>query len=170
MRVPAFGDILGFELITELLDQSRIEAGKLEVIPAEVNLLKCVNDAVEQLRPEALAKRQDLKVTAAGPEMTVWADGDRLVQIITNLVHNAIKFTPEQGSITVCLGPEGPDFARVSVIDTGPGIPPEALNKIFNPFFQLKQGYRGGPKGLGLEGRMRSIRRPSNDVMQLPSR
>jgi CheY-like chemotaxis protein len=79
----------------------------------------------------------------------VWADRDRLIQIVTNLVQNAVKFTPEGGSITVTVKQENQTLAGVSVRDTGPGIPAEFLDQIFDPFFRAKQ-VRSGIKGLGL--------------------
>lgn len=137
-------------MIAELLDQSRIEAGKLELAPADVDLCKCVADVVEQLRSLATSKRQYLEAHYPECELVVWADADRLIQILTNLVHNAIKFTPEDGQIMVRVGLDDRRSARVWVKDTGPGIPLEASVKIFEPFYRIERDRRGGPKGLGL--------------------
>ncbi len=79
----------------------------------------------------------------------VWADRDRLIQIVTNLLQNAVKFAPEGGSILVTVRQENQMLAGVSVRDTGPGISPEFLDQIFDPFFRVKQA-RSGTKGLGL--------------------
>jgi len=97
----------------------------------------------------AQAKRQTLETVVPPVPLIVWADHDRLVQIVMNLVQNAVKFTPEDGSITVTVRQENPVLAEVSVRDTGPGIPPEFLDQIFDPFFRVKQ-VRSGIKGLGL--------------------
>ncbi|WP_447973645.1 ATP-binding protein [Nitrospira sp. Kam-Ns4a] len=137
-------------MIAELLEQSRIEAGKIELVPNEVDLRQCLAEAVEQLRPEALAKRHRLEVRGADAPLMVWADADRLIQIVTNLVHNAIKFTPEDGAITVEVAQADPQFARVTVRDTGAGIPPEALPRIFDPFFRAGAEQRVKSQGLGL--------------------
>jgi len=137
-------------MIAELLDRSRIESGKMDLLPGEVDLKKCVSEVVEQLRAFAVSKGQQLDEHLPSDGLMVWADGDRVVQILTNLLHNAIKFTPEGGRIAVRVEPDAPNLARVSVADSGPGIPPQALTKIFDPFFRVGQEHRGSPKGLGL--------------------
>ncbi len=149
MRVAANSDRL-IRMIAELLDRSRIEAAKLDLAPADVDLCKCVADVVEQLRSLATSKRQHLEAHYPECALLVWADADRLIQILTNLMHNAIKFTPEDGQITVRVGLDERHSARVSVKDTGPGIPLEASVKIFDPFYRIEGDRRGGPKGLGL--------------------
>jgi signal transduction histidine kinase/ActR/RegA family two-component response regulator len=136
-------------MIEDLLDRTRIQSGRLDLAPGEIDLGHCVADAVEQLRLLAQAKRQTVEVVAPPAPLIVCADRDRLIQIVMNLVQNAVKFTPEGGSITVTLRQENQALAGVSVLDTGPGIPPEFLNQIFDPFFRVKQA-RSGIKGLGL--------------------
>lgn len=136
-------------MIEDLLDRTRIQSGRLDLMPGEIDLGCCVADAVEQLRLLAQAKRQTLETIGPPAPLIVWADRDRLIQIVTNLVQNAVKFTPEGGSIIVMIGQETKTLARVSVRDTGPGIPKELLGQIFDPFFRIKQG-RTGTKGLGL--------------------
>jgi len=136
-------------MIDDLLDRTRIQSGRLDLVPGEIDLGDCVLDAVEQLRLLAQAKRQTLEVISPPAPLVVWADHDRLIQIIMNLVQNAVKFTPEGGSITVTVRQENLTLAGVSVRDTGPGIAPEFLDQIFDPFFRIKQ-VRSGIKGLGL--------------------
>ncbi|MEK7350272.1 MAG: GAF domain-containing sensor histidine kinase, partial [Nitrospirota bacterium] len=136
-------------MIEALLDRTRIQSGRLDLIPDEIDLGHCVSDAVEQLRLLAQAKQQTLEATVPSDPLMVWADRDRLFQIVTNLVQNAVKFTPEGGSIMVAVRQESQTLAAVSVRDTGPGIPPEFLDQIFDPFFRVKQ-VRSGIKGLGL--------------------
>ena len=85
-------------MIEDLLDRTRIETGRLELSQAEVDLEKMVMDVVEQLRPMAVAKQQQLDVARTVDILIVWADPDRVVQIVTNLVQNAIKYTQEGGS------------------------------------------------------------------------
>ena len=136
-------------MIEALLDRTRIQSGRLDLVPGEIDLGRCVVDAVEQLRLLAQAKQQTLEAVAPPAPLIVWADRDRLIQIITNLVQNAVKFTPEAGSIMVTVRQENQTLAGVSVRDTGPGIPPEFLDQIFDPFFRVKQ-VRSGTKGLGL--------------------
>jgi len=136
-------------MIEDLLDRTKIQSGRLDLVPGEIDLGDCVVDAVEQLRLLAQAKRQTLEAIVPPVLLVVWADRDRLIQIIINLVQNAVKFTPEGGSITVTVGQESQRFAGVSVRDTGPGIAPEFLDQIFDPFFRVKQ-VSSGVKGLGL--------------------
>ncbi|ULA63444.1 MAG: Hybrid sensor histidine kinase/response regulator [Nitrospira sp.] len=137
-------------MIEDLLDRTRIEAGRLEVHPVDVDLESCLMDAIEQLRPLASAKRQRLGITARDARVEVWADRDRLIQVAVNLIQNAVKYTPEDGEVTVAIESSSPRFVRILVRDTGPGIPVEDLEKIFDPFFRVQQGQRSGPKGLGL--------------------
>jgi signal transduction histidine kinase len=136
-------------MIEALLDRTRIQSGRLDLIPGEIDLGPCVSDAVEQMRLLAQAKQQTLEAAVPSDPLMVWADRDRLFQIVTNLVQNAVKFTPEGGSIMVAVRQENQTLAGVSVRDTGPGIPPEFLDQIFDPFFRVKQ-VRSGIKGLGL--------------------
>ena len=136
-------------MIEALLDRTRIQSGRLDLVPGEIDLGRCVADAVEQLRLLAQAKHQTLEAVAPPAPLMVLADRDRLIQIVTNLVQNAVKFTPEGGSIMVTVRQENQTLAGVSVRDTGPGIPPEFLDQIFDPFFRAKQ-VRSGTKGLGL--------------------
>jgi len=136
-------------MIEDLLDRTRIQSGKLDVSPAELDLGQCVEEVIEQLRFLAQAKRQQLEFVDSAVPLLVLADRDRLIQIIINLVQNAMKFTPEEGRITVTVGSDSVRHAGVSVCDTGPGIPSEYLDKIFDPFFRIKQS-RTGVKGLGL--------------------
>ncbi len=137
-------------MIEDLLDRTRIETGRLEVHPADVELEPCLADVLEQLKPLAQAKQQTLEFYSADTKVVGWADRDRLIQTVVNLVQNSIKFTPSGGTITVICTMPNHRTATVLVRDTGPGIPPECLDKIFDPFFRIQQGHRTGPKGLGL--------------------
>ena len=136
-------------MIEDLLDRTRIQTGKLELTPAVLDLGQCVAEVVEQLRPLAQAKRQRLDGLFPDVPLLVLADRDRLVQIVINLVQNALKFTPEEGAITVTVGKENHRHAGVTVRDSGPGIPSESLEKIFDPFFRVA-ATRTTAKGLGL--------------------
>ncbi len=137
-------------MIEDLLDRTRIETGRLEVHPADVEIEPCLADVIEQLKPLAQAKQQSLEFRCAGTEVVVWADRDRLIQTVVNLVQNAIKFTPPGGTVSVACELPNHRTATVLVRDTGPGIAPEYLDKIFDPFFRIQQGQRTAPKGLGL--------------------
>jgi signal transduction histidine kinase len=148
-RIQSNGERLA-RMIADLLDRARIEAGKLELALSEVNLPNVVSEAVDQLRPLARAKQQRLDVRTRTDEITVWGDADKIHQIVTNLVDNAIKYTPEGGVISVQTQPESSLRARVSVRDTGPGIPSDALPKLFDPFFRIGLQGKTHVKGLGL--------------------
>lgn len=137
-------------MIDNLLDRTRIEVGRMELAPADVDVATCVADAVDQLRPLAAAKSQRLELYGPGRRLAAWADRDRLIQVVVNLVQNAVKYTPNDGTITVSVEVVPPTLARIAVRDTGPGIPPDCLEKIFDPFFRVQQGRHSGPKGLGL--------------------
>ncbi|OQW36778.1 MAG: hypothetical protein A4E19_21375 [Nitrospira sp. SG-bin1] len=137
-------------MIEDLLDRTRIETGRLEVHPADVELEPCLADVIEQLKPLAQAKQQSLEFHCAETDVVVWADRDRLIQTVVNLVQNAIKFTPPGGTVSVACELTNDRTATVLVRDTGPGIAPECLDKIFDPFFRVQQGQRSAPKGLGL--------------------
>ena len=137
-------------MIEDLLDRTRIETGRLEVHPADVDLELCITDVIEQLRPLAQAKQQTLDALFPDTPVIVWSDRDRLIQTIVNLVQNAIKFTPSGGAIAVSVTVRDRQQASVVVRDTGPGISHEHLEKVFDPFFRIQQGQRSGPKGLGL--------------------
>lgn len=137
-------------MIEDLLDRTRIETGRLEVHPADIEIEACLGDVIEQLKPLAQAKQQSLEFRCTGTEVVVWADRDRLIQTVVNLVQNAIKFTPPGGSVSVACELSDDRMATVLIRDTGPGIAPEYLDKIFDPFFRIQQGLRTAPKGLGL--------------------
>ncbi|HWK10736.1 MAG TPA: PAS domain S-box protein, partial [Vicinamibacterales bacterium] len=139
------------QLISDLLDMSRIISGKLRLDIAQVDLAAVVSDAIDTVQRNADDKeiviRRDLD-TAAG---VVAGDAARIQQIVWNLLSNAIKFTGEGGEITVRLRKNGSD-AEISVADTGVGIRPEFLSQIFNRFHQADQSItrRFGGLGLGL--------------------
>jgi len=138
-------------MIAELLDLSRIESGKLDLSPAPVSLCHLVADATGQMQPLVLAKHQTLDIRRPETELIIWADPDKVHQILTNLLDNTIKFTPVNGRITVEIGREGSHSATVSVRDTGMGIAPESLPKVFDLFYQSHHSAaKSAPTGLGL--------------------
>lgn len=149
------GDAL-LALLNDLLDTSKIEAGKLELELAPCSLADTVDTAVEVLAEKAFGKGLDLTVVidSAIPQ-EVYADGARLRQIVLNLVSNAIKFTPS-GTIVVALylvkRTESACTVRLEVRDTGIGINPEIRARIFDPFTQADSSTsrQYGGTGLGL--------------------
>jgi PAS domain S-box-containing protein len=139
-------------LIDDVLDVSRITSGKLTLKLGPVDIGESVQVAVEAIRPAAEAKGIALTMDApAGPPMTIFADADRLQQILWNLLTNAVKFTPKGGAIEVRARRTGLEVA-VEVVDTGEGIRPDVLPYVFDPFRQADSSTtrRHGGLGLGL--------------------
>lgn len=125
-------------MINELLDLSKIEAGRLELHLAPIDIVDLVEDVVENHRATARQKSILLRTVLHAPLPMVRGDTDKLHRVLINLVHNAIKFTPEGGAILVEVGTQGDDFVQVTVIDSGNGIPPDELDKIFDKFYWSK--------------------------------
>jgi PAS domain S-box-containing protein len=137
-------------LINDLLDLSRIEAGRVEVRPATLPLTALAEEVTEHLKHLAAGKLIRVEVLSPDPEVTVWADRDKVTQVLVNLIGNAVKFTPQDGKVTVALEKSGTDYIRISVADTGPGILPEEKSKIFSKFYQVANIDKQKPKGSGL--------------------
>jgi signal transduction histidine kinase len=137
-------------LINDLLDLSKIESEKIEVRSSRVSLAGLVHEVVETLRPVAAEKEIALEATISAPSILVWADRDKINQVLMNLIGNAIKFTPAQGRVEVSASKDGNESVQVSVSDTGPGIPPGEKQMIFDKFYQIAQAGDSKPKGTGL--------------------
>jgi len=135
-------------LIDDLLDISRVSRGLLELKKAPVDLGEVVAATVESLRPMFEQHHQQLTLENAGA-IEALADSTRVAQIVTNLLTNASKFTPENGRITIGLEREG-DRALIRVADSGAGIPPDQIDLIFGMFARVKRGDGDGPMGLGI--------------------
>jgi signal transduction histidine kinase/ActR/RegA family two-component response regulator len=136
------------KLIEDLLDESRIAAGKLRLDLRPVDLASVVDEAVHMARPSAIARGITLSFDADGERCESFGDPSRLQQVIGNLLGNAIKFSPEGGKVTVRVGREEP-FAVIEVRDSGRGIDAALLPHVFERF---RQGKAGGERqsGLGL--------------------
>jgi signal transduction histidine kinase len=138
-------------LLNDLLDFARLEAGRLAITPRPISLLELVQQALNTMRPAIERKQLSLRTDLPAELPDVLADPDRVIQVLSNLLSNATKFTPEGGTITVlaAMRPDG-SALRVAVSDTGVGIPPEAMPHLFERFFQTEAGRRAGGTGLGL--------------------
>ncbi len=137
-------------LVEDLMDVGRITSGKIHLEMKPVSFKSVVEDSFETMRPLAQAKSQQLNFRAEGPEPWVQGDRVRLIQIVCNLLNNAIKFTPAEGKIDVALRKAG-SLAELVVRDSGPGIAPAALPRIFEMFQQAGEDARAlGGLGLGL--------------------
>lgn len=135
-------------VINELLDFSRAEAGQLRVAREKVGVQTVVETVLEQMRP--MADAGEVVLVEGVDNLQVLADPLRLQQVLTNLVNNAVKFTPPQGQVRVATrGREG--WVEIRVIDNGIGIPPTELERIFEPFTRVEGGAdRREGSGLGL--------------------
>jgi PAS domain S-box-containing protein len=142
---------LQVQLINDLLDISQISQGKLNFNISDVNLETTVNAAIETVRLAAEAKSIQIKTELPSVALTVKGDANRLQQVVWNLLTNAIKFTNHGGSITIRLKRIGKK-AQLTVSDTGKGIEPEFLSRIFEYFYQEDSSItrRFGGLGLGL--------------------
>lgn len=138
-------------MVLDLLDLARLDAGTVDLQRASLDLLALLNNVVEKFSLQASAAGVSLKVQAdALPEII--GDGDRLAQVFTNLVDNALKYTPPSGQVSL-QARQIADCVEIAVTDTGTGIPPTALPHIFDRFYQADPTRKGGEKhgaGLGL--------------------
>jgi PAS domain S-box-containing protein len=135
-------------LIQDLLDTSRLRNGQLALEMAATNLEKVLNDACEMLLPLATHEGISLTYDAGEPLPEIHGDRNRLLQVLSNLLGNALKFTPRGGNVTVRATAPG-EHLLVQIIDTGPGIAPAQLPHIFGRFWQASGTDRRGV-GLGL--------------------
>ena len=135
-------------LVGELLDTSRIVTGQIRLDVRECNLSALACEAVENIRPTADAKGVVLDA-AIEPGVMIRGDRDRLRQVMWNLLTNAVKFTPPDGRVDVCLS-AAPGEARFVVRDTGIGMTADALPRIFQRFWQAESGRSRDHGGLGL--------------------
>jgi PAS domain S-box-containing protein len=137
------------QLINDLLDTSRIKAGKLRLDMRDTELAPLVKAAIDTIAPTAEAKRMRVEADLAKDVGNVWADPDRLQQVVWNLLTNAVKFTPSGGRVEVWLGRNGGEI-ELRVADTGKGIEPKFLERVFAPFSQVDTATTRLHGGLGL--------------------
>jgi PAS domain S-box-containing protein len=157
------GDILNsarhlLQLINDVLDLSKIESGKVELRPEPVDLGKLVGEVRDILRGLAAAQRIRIEVIADEDALAAFLDPSKLKQALYNYLSNALKFTPEEGRVTVRISSQDPARIRIAVEDTGIGIRSEDLPRLFVEFQQLDAGmakkYAGTGLGLSLTKRI----------------
>lgn len=136
-------------LIEDLIDISRVAAGRLRVDARPTELVPIIKDAVEAVALAARSKGIHVNITCCREADRVLGDPDRLRQVVWNLLSNAVKFTPEGGRVEVLLEKVG-DYGRVIVSDTGVGIDAALLPHVFEPFRQAESASSRRHKGLGL--------------------
>jgi signal transduction histidine kinase len=147
-RVRDNADRLG-RMVSDLLDLTRIEAGKIELVPRALPVADLVSDAVDGLRHVASERRVRVAVNLP-PCPAVWADPDRVHQVLANLLANAIKFSPPGGQVAVRASLNGDGLVRLAVEDTGPGIPLTERERVFDKFYQVGRVEGERPPGTGL--------------------
>lgn len=148
-------------LLEDLLDTSKIEAGRYSINPHPLDVSQILEEGYSLLAPLALNKFIDLRFSSE-PELQVMADPERLFQVLSNLVGNAIKFTSREGSIEVTAIKED-GYVRFSVLDTGSGIAPDQLPHVFERYWRIREGNPSGT-GLGLYISMGIVKAHGGDL------
>jgi PAS domain S-box-containing protein len=138
-------------LIEDLMDISRITRGKFELRKSQIDLADVIRDAVEATRPQFDKANHQLSVRLPAGPVLLYADGNRIAQVLTNLLDNAAKFTPAPGRIDLVAERHGTEVI-IALSDTGIGIPPDRAHDIFEMFAQVNEtnGYGGSGLGIGL--------------------
>jgi signal transduction histidine kinase len=144
-------------LVTDVLNFARLDAGKVELDLADIELAEVVRDVEALITPQLAAKRQTFDrdgCSSSEPpnSLRLRADGDKVRQILLNLLANAVKFTATGGRVSVaCEADAGAGVVRVRVSDNGRGIPASQLERIFEPFVQVdRQRTQDSQQGVGL--------------------
>jgi two-component system, NtrC family, sensor histidine kinase GlrK len=144
-----------FYRLVAVLDLSRMEAKKMEYALVPTDLIELVKQSVEAIGPIAQKKKLQMKLFIPTPLPVLYADADRIRQVLENLLSNAVKFTPEKGLIRVSTAvgydrDSGERWVEVSVSDTGVGVLPEDAERIFHKFYQSSSHRRQWRQGSGL--------------------
>ena len=156
------------DLINEILDISQIETGKLTLSPEAVNVREVISESVDLVRPLAAERGVHLlggELTAC--EQHVFADRQRIKQILLNLLGNGIKYNREGGTVSISCSQPTPGRLRIQVTDTGPGIPKEQFGLLFTPFERLgaeQSTIEGTGIGLALSRRLAEVMGATMDV------
>jgi two-component system CheB/CheR fusion protein len=135
--------------VDDLLDVSRITRGRVELRKQRVDMAEVVGRVVEAARPLVVERGQDLGLTVASEPLIVYGDPTRLEQIVSNLLHNAVRYTDRGGRIEVIAAAEE-NTAVLRVEDTGIGLRPEMIERIFEPFVQGDRSAAQSSQGLGI--------------------
>jgi PAS domain S-box-containing protein len=154
------------DLISTLMDFAKLEGGKLDVTVSDVPVADILIRIEPLVRSQARSKGHTLRIEIPAENLIVQADPDRTVQVLLNLVTNAIKFTPNAGTITV-EAKKDDDMVSVRVMDSGPGVAAQNAERIFQPFVQLERSLtrNHGGAGLGLAISRELARAMNGDVL-----
>jgi signal transduction histidine kinase len=137
------------QLVDDLLDVTRISRGRIELHRSRIDLREIVRGTAEDLRSSFEETGVALRIDQAPGPVWIEADQTRIAQVLWNLLHNALKFTPDAGIVTVDVGDDD-GCAEISVRDTGVGMPPEDVRSMFEPFAQAERSLARTQGGLGL--------------------
>lgn len=136
-------------LIEELLDLSKLEAGRLDTKRNFQDICAVIKEAYETMKIDADKRDVMLKLDLSHKKLEMWFDRDQIERVFTNLIGNAIKFTQDNGIVNIELEDLG-KFVEVSVVDNGPGIAEKDLNKVFDKFYTVSRAKSAGVKSTGL--------------------
>ena len=147
-------------LINDLLDMAKLEAGKMAVNRSSVNLIEIADKALSGFKENAAKKSINIKCVSDNTMLRVFVDAARIKQVLENLLSNAVRYTPDYGSVRVKIFETCEEVVTV-VEDNGIGIPHDRLGKIFNKFYQISRqagaGYNGSGLGLSLSSEIVAI-------------
>jgi PAS domain S-box-containing protein len=172
------GDILKssehlLQLINDVLDLAKVEAGKMELHPEPVDLPRLVGEVRDILRADAASKHIQIDTDVSGRCIGIELDPAKLKQVLYNYLSNALKFTPDNGRVSIRVKPEGAEWFRVEVKDTGIGIGREDVKSLFTEFRQLDSSasktYPGTGLGLALTKRIAEAQGGHVGVDSVPS-
>ncbi len=139
-----------FNLINDILDLSKVEAGKIELVIEKIAVPETINEALTLIKEKAAEHKVILKTEFDPALEFMEADKQRFKQILFNLLSNAVKFSKKEGGTVTVTTTKEDDMARISVSDTGIGIKTEEMGRLFKKFEQLEPGRKAGGTGLGL--------------------
>ncbi|MFQ5747230.1 MAG: GAF domain-containing protein [Gemmatimonadota bacterium] len=145
-------------LVQDVLDLENMGRGRLEMWPRVIVVADMLEAAADSVRPEAERRGIEVRVEEVGPDLRLVADPDRVLQVIGNLLNNAVKFSPDGSEVRVSGTVRRPEnvseWVAIAVADDGPGIPPEDLERIFGEYVKSKETSRGLGVGLTLSRRL----------------
>jgi len=167
LAAPARRQVQRLERLADDLSLlSRVETGQVRLNFARADAAALLDTVAAAFRPRAETKGLELEVRAM-PNISVWADAERTDQVLTNLVANALRFTPSGGRIALAVTALTDGHARFEVSDTGVGIPPDQLGLVFNRFFrgdQARAQQEGGGSGIGLTLAKQFVERQGGEI------
>jgi len=131
---------------------AKIDAGRIRLEPEDVRVSAALASMSDLIAPQLEQKQLEYRLESCDPSLAVFADVEKLQQVVLNLLSNAVKFTPEGGRIVISAVPHSGDanFVEIRVRDTGIGVPADQLESIFEPFVQLDGGLTRTSQGTGL--------------------